>query len=82
MKNELTSTFEQVIYQISNLNKNNLIRILRKINNKLKEKDLLLLKNHELKYNIYFIVISDLNLMNLVINESIKIKNEREWIFF
>ena len=81
MKNELTSTFEQVIYQITWVNKNTLIRILRKINNKLKEKDLLLLKNHELKYNIIFIVISDLELMNLVINESIKIKDENLWIF-
>lgn len=84
MKNELTSTFEKVLYQIWNLNKNNLIRLYLILDDKnnFKKEYLLWFKNHELKYAIIIKVIDDIENMQKVINESIKISNERDWIFF
>lgn len=82
MKNELTSTFEQVIYYIWWLNKNSLIRVLKTIDfdNNYQEKILKELKNHELKYCIYIRVIDNLDSMKKVINESIKIKDKKLWL--
>jgi len=84
MKNELTSTFEQVYYQIWNLNKNNLIRVYLVLDDKnnFKKEYLLWLKNHELKYAIISKVIDDLESMQKVIKESVKISNEKDWIWF
>ena len=80
MKNELTSTFEQVIYYIWWLNKNSLIRVYRILDNSFSNDFLKTRKNHELKYQIYLKVINSVYLMKLVINESIKIKDEKLWL--
>ena len=77
MKNELTSTFEKVLYSILDLNKNNLIRIYKILDNSFKYDFLLTLKNHELKYKIIYKVIDNIDLMNKVIEETIFIKDEK-----
>lgn len=77
MKNELSSTFEQVLYRLANLNKNNLIRIYKILDNGFEYEFLLTLKNHELKYKIIYKVIDNIDLMNKIIKETIIIKNEK-----
>ena len=79
MKNELTSTFEQLLYQIWNLNKNNLIRVYNVLDNSFSYEFLLTKKNHELKYKIILKVIDNIDLMKKVIKESIRIKQEKEF---
>ena len=45
-----------------------------------KKQDLLNLKNHELRYAIIRKSIDDIDLMNIVIQESIRIKAEKMWL--
>ena len=80
MKNELTSTFNQLLYYTDAVNKNNLIRLYLCIDKNWKKQDLLNLKNHELRYAIIRKSIDDIDLMNIVIQESIRIKAEKMWL--